>query len=78
MLIEAMQKIDGDGVSMLDCHADLEIFRIRLGKALDFEYHEDNIGALFSIRGPRDASALLDCEVCPFPWKVWARVADLR
>lgn len=62
MILEAMQKIDGDGVSMFDCHADLEIFRIRLGKALDFEYHEDNIGALFSIRGPRDASALLDIE----------------
>ena len=62
MLIEAMQKIDGEGVSMFDCHGDPEIFRVRLGKALDFEFHEDNIGALFSIRGPRDASALLDIE----------------
>lgn len=62
MLIEAMSKIDGEGVSMFEAHADLEIFRIRLGKALDFEYHEDNIGSLFSIRGPRDASALLDIE----------------
>ncbi|EOD51665.1 ATPase domain prokaryote protein [Neofusicoccum parvum] len=62
MLIEAMKKIDGDGVAMFEAHADPEIFRIRLGKALDFEYHEDNIGSLFSIRGPRDASALLDVE----------------
>lgn len=62
MLIDAMRKIDGEGVAMFDAHADLEIFRLRLGKALDFEYHEDNIGALFSIRGPRDASALLDVE----------------
>lgn len=62
MLIDAMAKIDGEGVAMFDAHADLEIFRVRLGKALDFEYHEDNIGALFSIRGPRDASALLDIE----------------
>ncbi|KAF2757983.1 hypothetical protein EJ05DRAFT_373440 [Pseudovirgaria hyperparasitica] len=61
-LIEAMRKIDGEGVAMFDAHADLEIFRVRLGKALDFEYHEDNIGSLFSIRGPRDASALLDIE----------------
>jgi hypothetical protein len=53
MLIEAMRKNDGEGVAMFDAHADLEIFRIRLGKALDFEYHEDNIGGLFSIRGPR-------------------------
>lgn len=62
MLIDAMAKIDGEGVAMFDAHADLEIFRVRLGKALDFEYHEDNIGSLFSIRGPRDASALLDIE----------------
>lgn len=62
MLIEAMARVDGDGISMFEAHADLEIFRIRLGKALDFEFHEDNIGSLFSIRGPRDASALLDIE----------------
>jgi len=62
MLIDAMAKIDGEGVAMFEAHADPEIFRVRLGKALDFEYHEDNIGALFSIRGPRDASALLDIE----------------
>lgn len=62
MLIDAMAKVDGEGIAMFDAHADLEIFRVRLGKALDFEYHEDNIGSLFSIRGPRDASALLDIE----------------
>ncbi|KAF2267786.1 hypothetical protein CC78DRAFT_456403 [Lojkania enalia] len=62
MLIDAMFKIDGEGVAMCEAHADPEIFRIRLGRCLDFEFHEDNIGALFSIRGPRDASALLDIE----------------
>lgn len=35
MLIDAMAKVDGEGVAMLDAHADLEIFRVRLGKALD-------------------------------------------
>ncbi|GAM84837.1 hypothetical protein ANO11243_028390 [Dothideomycetidae sp. 11243] len=62
MLIDAMAKINAEGCSMFEAHADLEIFRVRLGKALDFEFHEDNIGSLFSIRGPRDASALLDIE----------------
>ncbi|KAF2647166.1 hypothetical protein K491DRAFT_723660 [Lophiostoma macrostomum CBS 122681] len=62
MLIDAMAKVDGEGIAMLEAHADPEIFRIRLGRCLDFEFHEDNIGALFSIRGPRDASALLDIE----------------
>lgn len=61
MLIEAMRKNDGEGVAMFDAHADLEIFRVRLGKALDFEYHEDNIGGLFSIRGPR-VSMLRQCH----------------
>ncbi|KAJ5793018.1 uncharacterized protein N7503_008996 [Penicillium pulvis] len=62
MLLEAMRKINGTGVAMFEAHADLEIFRIRLGKALDYEFHEDYIGSLFSIRGPRDTTALLDIE----------------
>jgi hypothetical protein len=62
MLLEAMRKVDGEGISMFEAHADLEVFRVRLGKALDYEYHEDYIGALFSIRGPRDTTALLDIE----------------
>lgn len=62
MLIDAMAKIDGEGCAMFEAHSNPEIFRIRLGKALDFEFHEDNIGSLFSIRGPRDAGPLLDVE----------------
>lgn len=62
MLLDAMQKIDGEGCSMFEAHADLEIFRIRLGKALDFEFHEDYIGSYFSERGPRESTALLDIE----------------
>ncbi|KAL8719221.1 MAG: hypothetical protein Q9225_003748 [Loekoesia sp. 1 TL-2023] len=62
MLLDAMQKVGGEGVSMFEAHADPEIFRIRLGKALDYEFHEDYIGSLFSIRGPRDTTALLDIE----------------
>ena len=62
MLLEAMRKVDGDGIAMLEAHSDLEIFRIRLGKALDYEFHEDYIGSYFSERGPRDTTALLDIE----------------
>lgn len=62
MLLEAMRKIDGDGVSMLEAHADLEVVRLRLGKALNYEYHEDYIGGYFSERGPRESTALLDIE----------------
>lgn len=62
VILEAMRKTDGDGCSMFEAHADLEIVRIRLGKALDYEYHEDYIGGYFSERGPRDTTALLDIE----------------
>ncbi|KAI0475395.1 hypothetical protein GGR56DRAFT_675530 [Xylariaceae sp. FL0804] len=62
MLLEAMRKIDGDACAMFEAHSDLEIFRIRLGKALDYEYHEDYIGGYFSEKGPRESTALLDIE----------------
>lgn len=62
MIIEAMRKVDGTNISMFEAHANLEIFRIRLGKALNYEFHEDYIGSLFSVRGPRDTTALLDIE----------------
>jgi len=62
MLLDAMRKSDGDGCSMFEAHADLEIFRLRLGKALDYEFHEDYIGGYFSERGPRESTALLDIE----------------
>lgn len=62
MLLDAMQKIDGEGCSMFEAHADPEIFRVRLGKALNFEFNEDYIGSYFSERGPRDSTALLDIE----------------
>lgn len=62
LLLEAMRKVNGDGIAMLEAHADLEVFRTRLGKAIDYEFHEDYIGGLFSIRGPRDSTPLLDIE----------------
>ncbi|KAG7665148.1 uncharacterized protein J8A68_001204 [[Candida] subhashii] len=62
LILESMKKVNGFNVTMFDAHADPEIFRIRLGKALNFTFSEDYIGSLFSIRGPRDTTALLDIE----------------
>lgn len=62
LIMEAMKKIEGRNVAIFDAHADPEIFRIRLGRALNFAYSEDYIGSLFSMRGPRDTTALLDIE----------------
>ncbi|KAI1378029.1 hypothetical protein F4677DRAFT_414250 [Hypoxylon crocopeplum] len=62
MILKAMSRINGEGIAMLEAHSNLEIFRIRLGKALDYEFHEDYIGGLFSFKGPRDTTPLLDIE----------------
>lgn len=62
MIIESMRKVEGENISMFEAHADLEIFRVRLGKSLNYEFYEDYIGSLFSVRGPRDTTALLDIE----------------
>jgi hypothetical protein len=62
MLLEAMRLTQGANCTVIDAHADPEIFRIRLGRALNFQFFEDYIGALFSLRGPRDTTALLDIE----------------
>ncbi|GME79633.1 unnamed protein product [[Candida] boidinii] len=60
--MESIRKVNGKNCAIIDCSSDLELMRIRIGAALNFEFHEDYIGALFSIRGPRDTTALLDIE----------------
>lgn len=62
LIFKSLKDIDGEGCAMLEVHGDLEIFRLRLGKALDYEFHEDYIGGLFSFKGPRDSTPLLDIE----------------
>ncbi|KAH3674699.1 hypothetical protein WICMUC_003115 [Wickerhamomyces mucosus] len=62
MVLNSMKNIESFNCAFIDAHSDPEIFRIRLGKALNFEFNEDYFGSLFSMRGPRDASALLDIE----------------
>lgn len=62
LILESIRKVNGSNVAMFDAHADPEIFRLRLGKALNFSFNEDYIGLLFSIRGPRETTALLDIE----------------
>lgn len=62
MLLNAMHKVEGLNASIMEAHSDLEIFRIRLGKTLDYEFTEDFVGSLFSIKGQRDAAPILDIE----------------
>ncbi|BFZ63843.1 hypothetical protein YB2330_004980 [Saitoella coloradoensis] len=62
MVLDVMHEVQANGISAMEAHRDPEIFRTRLGKALDFEYAEDFIGGLFSIKGQRESTALLDIE----------------
>lgn len=62
MILEAMRAIDAEGVSICEAHPDLEVFRLRLGKALNFEYNEDTQTGLFQRRDPREGGPALDIE----------------
>jgi hypothetical protein len=54
MILHSMKACQADGVSICDAHPDLEVFRQRLGKALNYEFNEDSQMGLFQRRDPRD------------------------
>ena len=62
MILDAMQAVQAEGVAMCDAHPDLEVFRLRLGRALNYEYNEDSQTALFQRRDPREGGPALDIE----------------
>ncbi|KAI0753092.1 hypothetical protein C8Q80DRAFT_1267533 [Daedaleopsis nitida] len=62
MVLDAMQAVQAEGVAMCDAHPDLEVFRLRLGKALNYEYNEDTQTGLFQRRDPREGGPALDIE----------------
>ncbi|RPD57753.1 hypothetical protein L226DRAFT_467874 [Lentinus tigrinus ALCF2SS1-7] len=62
MVLDAMQAVQAEGVAMCDAHPDLEVFRLRLGKALNYEFNEDTQTGLFQRRDPREGGPALDIE----------------
>ena len=32
MIVDAMRRVDADGIAICEAHEDLEVFRLRLGK----------------------------------------------
>ena len=58
MVFDAMASIQAEGVAMCDAHPDLEVFRLRLGKALNYEFNEDSQTSLFQRRDPREGSSV--------------------
>lgn len=60
MIFDAMQQCQAEGVAICDAHPDLEVFRLRLGKALNYEYNEDSQTGLFQRRDPREGPFCLN------------------
>ena len=58
MIFDAMAAIQAEGVAMCDAHPDLEVFRLRLGKALNYEFNEDSQTSLFQRRDPREGLSI--------------------
>ena len=56
MITDAMQESRAEGLTMCEAHPDLEVFRQRLGEALNYTFHEDSQFALFKGRDPRDGA----------------------
>lgn len=54
MILDSMNACKAEGVSICDAHPNLEVFRLRLGKALNYEYNEDTQTGLFQRRDPRE------------------------
>ncbi|POV95723.1 hypothetical protein PSTT_16092 [Puccinia striiformis] len=44
LIADAMTRNQADGIAVCECSDDLEIFRLRLGKCLNFQFAEDYIG----------------------------------
>ncbi|ESK84785.1 hypothetical protein Moror_556 [Moniliophthora roreri MCA 2997] len=61
MIFDATDAIQADGVSICEAHPDLEVFRLRLGRALNYEFNED-LTNLFQRRDPREGGPALDIE----------------
>jgi late competence protein required for DNA uptake (superfamily II DNA/RNA helicase) len=53
MVFDAMLSIRNKGSVFLEAHPDLEVFRLRLGNALNYEFSEDMQAGLFQRPDPR-------------------------
>jgi len=58
MILNSMESIQAEGVSTFDAHPDLEVFRLRLGRALNYEFNEDSRTSLFQRRDPREGLSM--------------------
>ncbi|KAK7045529.1 hypothetical protein VNI00_007361 [Paramarasmius palmivorus] len=62
MIFDSMHAVLADGIAVCQAHPDLEVFRLRLGKALNFQFNEDSQTGLFQRKDPREGGPELDIE----------------
>lgn len=62
MIFDAMLNIRNKGSVYLEAHPDLEVFRLRLGNALNYEFSEDMQAGLFQRPDPRPGGPAMDIE----------------
>lgn len=65
MLLSAMVDNQADGCAMLEAHEDPEVVRLRLGKALDFEYNEVSPSAVGLQKARRGKPSSTDARAVP-------------
>jgi hypothetical protein len=59
MIFDAMQINQAEGVAICDAHPNLDVFRLRLGRALNYEYNEDSQTGLFQRRDPKEGKKVI-------------------
>jgi hypothetical protein len=59
MVIQAMVDNEADGCAFVEAHQDAEVFRLRLGKALLFEYNEDVLRLRACVRCSQQACSTM-------------------
>ncbi|KZO90345.1 hypothetical protein CALVIDRAFT_603010 [Calocera viscosa TUFC12733] len=62
MILSALRGTRADGAAVCEAHPDMEVFRARLGKAINFDYDEDAQFGLFQRRDPKEGGPALDIE----------------
>ncbi|KAG1736996.1 hypothetical protein EDB19DRAFT_1989251 [Suillus lakei] len=62
MVFDAMLNIRNKGSVFLEAHPDLEVFRLRLGNAINYEFSEDLQAGLFQRPDPRSGGPAMDIE----------------
>ena len=62
MIFDAMQLNQAEGVAVCDAHPNLDVFRLRLGRALNYEYNEDSQTGLFQRRDPKEGKESMTCH----------------